>query len=307
MFLYPWTLVKLASRLARMTNERRRRSPSDVVGARVRELRRARGWTTDQLAARCAELGAPELTNQVLFNIEAGRPDKEKRRRRLIAVEELLVLAQALDVSPADLLGGDGEDYPFPIGGGSEGAAARAWIRGQEPLDPADRRSFFSHMPARDFYAEALDRLHGRPDLQAMYKRALEDGAPAGALPMPPRRPLAVHIEAVKRYEAAQEQEWSTWVATQDIQQRSMLPEHLPELDRYRIAARYDVGVDGNAAGGDFYDAFTLADGRLAMALGDVAGHDVHAAALMGQVRAALRALALADPEPTAVLTGLDR
>ncbi|HWS32468.1 MAG TPA: ATP-binding SpoIIE family protein phosphatase [Actinoplanes sp.] len=94
---------------------------------------------------------------------------------------------------------------------------------------------------------------------------------------------------------------------TAQLLQRSMLPEHLPELDTFRIAARYDVGVDGNAAGGDFYDAFHLADGRLAMVLGDVAGHDVRAAAVMGQVRAALRAMALTDPSPPSVLAGLDR
>lgn len=110
---------------------------------------------------------------------------------------------------------------------------------------------------------------------------------------------VAQAAERARRFEAQ--------YGTAQLLQRSMLPEHLPELDRYRIAARYDVGVDGNAAGGDFYDAFMLIDGRLAVALGDVAGHDVHAAALMGQVRAALRALALTDPAPTAVLTGLDR
>jgi anti-sigma regulatory factor (Ser/Thr protein kinase) len=86
-----------------------------------------------------------------------------------------------------------------------------------------------------------------------------------------------------------------------------MLPEHLPDLPRLRLAARYDPGVDGNAAGGDFYDAFSLPDGKLAVVLGDVAGHDVQAAALMGQVRAALRALALTDPDPAVVLPGLDR
>ncbi|WP_203940406.1 SpoIIE family protein phosphatase [Spirilliplanes yamanashiensis] len=110
---------------------------------------------------------------------------------------------------------------------------------------------------------------------------------------------VAQAAERARRFEAQ--------YGTAQLLQRSMLPEHLPELDRFRIAARYDVGVDGNAAGGDFYDAFMLTDGRLAVALGDVAGHDVHAAALMGQVRAALRALALTDPEPSAVLTGLDR
>ena len=100
---------------------------------------------------------------------------------------------------------------------------------------------------------------------------------------------------------------FETQHGTAQLLQRSMLPEHLPDLPRLRIAARYDPGVDGNAAGGDFYDAFLLPNGSLGVVLGDVAGHDVQAAARMGQVRAALRALALADPTPDAVLAGLDR
>ncbi|MEU8300169.1 SpoIIE family protein phosphatase [Micromonospora sp. NPDC048909] len=100
---------------------------------------------------------------------------------------------------------------------------------------------------------------------------------------------------------------FETQHGTAQLLQRSMLPEHLPDLPQLRIAARYDPGVDGNAAGGDFYDAFLLPDGRLGIVLGDVAGHDVQAAARMGQVRAALRALALTDPSPDAVLAGLDR
>ncbi|WP_405434197.1 SpoIIE family protein phosphatase [Micromonospora sp. NBC_00617] len=107
----------------------------------------------------------------------------------------------------------------------------------------------------------------------------------------------------------AAERAWrfETQHGTAQLLQRSMLPEHLPDLPRLRIAARYDPGVDGNAAGGDFYDAFLLPTGTLGVVLGDVAGHDVQAAARMGQVRAALRALALADPAPDAVLAGLDR
>ncbi|MEU4622279.1 SpoIIE family protein phosphatase [Actinoplanes sp. NPDC023801] len=110
---------------------------------------------------------------------------------------------------------------------------------------------------------------------------------------------VAQAAERARRFEAQH--------GTAQLLQRSMLPEHLPELETFRIAARYDVGVDGNAAGGDFYDAFHLLDGRLAMVLGDVAGHDVRAAAVMGQVRAALRAMALTDPSPPSVLAGLDR
>jgi GAF domain-containing protein/anti-sigma regulatory factor (Ser/Thr protein kinase) len=100
---------------------------------------------------------------------------------------------------------------------------------------------------------------------------------------------------------------FETQHGTAQLLQRSMLPEHLPDLPPMRIAARYDPGVDGNAAGGDFYDAFLLPTGDLGIVLGDVAGHDVQAAARMGQVRAALRALALTDPRPDAVLAGLDR
>ncbi|PWR16086.1 histidine kinase [Micromonospora sicca] len=100
---------------------------------------------------------------------------------------------------------------------------------------------------------------------------------------------------------------FETQHGTAQLLQRSMLPEQLPDLPRLRIAARYAPGVDGNAAGGDFYDAFVLPTGALGVVLGDVAGHDVQAAARMGQVRAALRALALSDPRPDAVLAGLDR
>ncbi|WP_446219700.1 ATP-binding SpoIIE family protein phosphatase [Micromonospora sp. IBHARD004] len=100
---------------------------------------------------------------------------------------------------------------------------------------------------------------------------------------------------------------FETQHGTAQLLQRSMLPEQLPDLPRLRIAARYAPGVDGNAAGGDFYDAFVLPTGALGVVLGDVAGHDVQAAARMGQVRAALRALALSDPRPDAVLGGLDR
>jgi anti-sigma regulatory factor (Ser/Thr protein kinase) len=110
---------------------------------------------------------------------------------------------------------------------------------------------------------------------------------------------VAQAAERARRFE--------TQHGTAQLLQRSMLPEHLPDVPRLRMAARYDPGVDGNAAGGDFYDAFALPGGRLAVVLGDVAGHDVRAAALMGQVRAALRALALNDSEPATVLHGLDR
>jgi hypothetical protein len=79
---------------------------SDVVAARIREARKARGWLTGDLAARCAGLGHPELTGNVIENIESGRRDGTGRRRRDVTVDELRVFADALGFSPADVLGG---------------------------------------------------------------------------------------------------------------------------------------------------------------------------------------------------------
>jgi transcriptional regulator with XRE-family HTH domain len=78
---------------------------SDIIVQRVKVLRRERGWSARELARRCAEAGAPELTLSVLNNIETGRPDpKTGKRRRRVDVEELLALARTFDVLPSDLL-----------------------------------------------------------------------------------------------------------------------------------------------------------------------------------------------------------
>jgi Serine phosphatase RsbU, regulator of sigma subunit len=85
--------------------------------------------------------------------------------------------------------------------------------------------------------------------------------------------------------------------------QQSMLPtlpEHLPGLE---IAARYQPSRDGLDIGGDWYDAFFLPDGAVALEIGDVQGHDVDAAVFMGQVRSSMRAIAAHNPDPGTVLT----
>jgi len=93
--------------------------------------------------------------------------------------------------------------------------------------------------------------------------------------------------------------------ATAETLQRSLLPDSLPIVPGMVLKAFYKpVSIE---IGGDWYDAFRLADGRLAVAAGDVMGKGLTAAAGMGRVRNALRALALTDPRPAAVLAGLDR
>jgi len=94
---------------------------------------------------------------------------------------------------------------------------------------------------------------------------------------------------------------------TAETLQRSLLPDRLPSVPGLVLTARYLPVTRNMEIGGDWYDAFRLADQKLAVAVGDVMGKGLTAAAGMGRVRNALRALALTDPRPAAVLGGLDR
>jgi sigma-B regulation protein RsbU (phosphoserine phosphatase) len=86
--------------------------------------------------------------------------------------------------------------------------------------------------------------------------------------------------------------------------QRSLLP-RLPEISGLEIAARYLPGHD-RLVGGDWYDVFELPTGHVGAAIGDVVGHGLRSATVMGRIRNALRAYALDSDDPAAVLTRLD-
>ncbi|MEU3452270.1 helix-turn-helix transcriptional regulator [Micromonospora sp. NPDC006766] len=79
---------------------------SDAVVGRIRKHRRAADMTRAQLAQRCAALGSPDITEAALANIETGRRDADGQRRRDLTVDELIVLADALEVDPSQLLFG---------------------------------------------------------------------------------------------------------------------------------------------------------------------------------------------------------
>jgi serine phosphatase RsbU (regulator of sigma subunit)/putative methionine-R-sulfoxide reductase with GAF domain/anti-sigma regulatory factor (Ser/Thr protein kinase) len=89
--------------------------------------------------------------------------------------------------------------------------------------------------------------------------------------------------------------------------QRSLVPEHLPGLPGLQLAARYRPAVRQAGIGGDWYDAFPLPRGGLALVVGDVMGHGIAAAALMAQMRTGLRAYALEGHPPAAVVERLNR
>jgi serine phosphatase RsbU (regulator of sigma subunit) len=85
--------------------------------------------------------------------------------------------------------------------------------------------------------------------------------------------------------------------------QRGLLPGALPQLPGLRTAARYAPARHGLNIGGDWYDGFPLPGGALGFSIGDVQGHDVEAAAFMGQVRIGLRAVAATAADPGEVLS----
>jgi anti-sigma regulatory factor (Ser/Thr protein kinase) len=110
------------------------------------------------------------------------------------------------------------------------------------------------------------------------------------------------HAEAAERLRASERSQRETAVTLQ----RSLLPQELEQPDDLRIAATYQPGGTEAAVGGDWYDVITLGGGRTALVIGDVMGRGVRAAAVMGQLRTAVRAYARLDLPPHEILQLLD-
>ena len=88
--------------------------------------------------------------------------------------------------------------------------------------------------------------------------------------------------------------------------QRSLLPNRLPDIPGLAFGARYVPGAE-TGLGGDWYDLFALPGNRVGVVMGDVSGHGLEAAVIMGRLRSALRAYALDCESPADVLAKLDR
>lgn len=112
---------------------------------------------------------------------------------------------------------------------------------------------------------------------------------------------LAHHVAAVvdnaRRYDLT--------FRTSHILQSSLLPASLPALPGIAVETRYLTANRGLEVGGDFYDVLVLPSGSVLFVVGDVAGHDRHAAAQMGHLRSATRALAGQVSSPGELLTAL--
>ncbi|MFJ4725096.1 SpoIIE family protein phosphatase [Streptomyces diastaticus] len=178
--------------------------------------------------------------------------------------------------------------------------------RTREAVFVTSRAHFVSRYPSLEAYAEDFPQT-----IAAVYLPLIAQDTPIGAVgltytdrarfPQDERTVLRalgkVIAQALQRallYD--QEHELAAGLQT------AMLPGHLPDSPGLELAARYRPTRSRGGIGGDWYDALLLADGRVGAVIGDVQGHDVTAAAIMGQLRIALRAYAAEGHPPTTVM-----
>ncbi len=283
-----------------------------------REAEEMRGRLTEQLSAaalRTARLQqATSMLAEALTVEQVVEVITEVGRTAIGALRSAVVL---LDGARLRVVNDDLRNAPDSAGGDltleSPSVMTRA-IATRRPVlveDPEDlRRQFDGELVIDPERVAASDERSwvGLPLLAA--------GAPLGALRFSFGRPRKITEEERVFLEALAGQcslaveragLYEREHTTAETLQRSLLPDRLPSVPGLRLEAMYRPVAKNMEIGGDWYDAFRLADQRLAVALGDVMGKGLTAAAGMGRVRNALRALALTDPRPAAVLGGLDR
>ncbi|HCA88014.1 MAG TPA: serine/threonine protein phosphatase [Streptomyces sp.] len=150
---------------------------------------------------------------------------------------------------------------------------------------------------------------YGTPAAVRTATAAPPAGRPAPVLRGQPHRGVMIfatdvtdQVEAAERLRSSERRQHETAVTLQ----RSLLPQELEQPDDLRVAATYQPGGTDEAVGGDWYDVITLGAGRTALVIGDVMGRGVRAAAVMGQLRTAVRAYARLDLPPHEILQLLD-
>jgi DNA-binding response OmpR family regulator len=205
-----------------------------------------------------------------------------------------IVVAEASDrTSLAAVVTGGGEQVrvvPWHPGGPEPSVGTT--IRVDEP----DRWGLVD-WSGRDGVSVAAVRLRG--DRPAVHVTVAEGITLPGA---PVLSQLGLAVAAAVEAQRSYDEEHRIAVTLQ----RSLLPQQLPRLPGIDTAVRYVPATRQAEVGGDFYELAVI-DNRLVMAIGDVAGHSLHAATVMGELRHALRAYAVDGHPPGAVLERVNR
>lgn len=197
-------------------------------------------------------------------------------------------------------------------GQGLREALATACHPEDEPLvSAACDEALTSH----DSFTVAVRVIHANGDIRHTLTRAEvildEVGAVTGmrgtTQDVTEQRRAAAAVAAAHQKLLRQQMELAQEHRLMETLQRAVLPARLPAGPGFRVAARYLPADQPSQVGGDWYDAFNLPNHTMALAVGDVVGHDLEAAATMGQMRNALRAYAFPDGPPAAVLRRLNR
>jgi serine phosphatase RsbU (regulator of sigma subunit) len=288
-------------------------------------LTETRHWRSSWYpASRHGEvIGVAVLVVDVTDRVRAETRLRRSRDRALRLVEVTSRLGAALTV-------GEVADVVTELGAGPLGAAEATLLvlAGDGGLVPAGEGGLVvsgggdvagdegARLVPAGALAEALRR--GRPVYAEGGEVAVPlraSGAPLGLvhLRLPPGRDLAeddrVFLEALagqcaQALDRARLYEHEHRTAA--LLQRSLLPSRMPDVPGLELAAYYRAGAVGAQVGGDWYDAFEVPAGRVALVLGDMMGKGVPAAAGMARLRSAVRTIGLLDPDPARVLTHVD-
>ncbi|MDG9703058.1 serine/threonine-protein phosphatase [Streptomyces sp. DH37] len=309
----------------RVERERRGGDRLRFVGAATRRI--ARGVDLDETVLGLCRASVPAFSDAILVYLRDPLPVGDERPAgpfllRLRRTDRLPDYAAPV---PSDADPSDTGEFPLPLLASPpedvvSGTPELIEVRGGGPLAEVLRgvRPVFGDAPTA---REALPELLGPV-------REIPPGRRAVLAPLRGRRRVIGAAVFLRRPDRAAFEGDDLLVAAQlathtalgvdkavlygreayiaDELQRTMLPDELPQPTGVTLASRYLPAAETARVGGDWYDAIPLPGGRVALVVGDVMGHSMTSAAIMGQLRTTAQTLAGLDLPPQEVLHHLD-
>jgi sigma-B regulation protein RsbU (phosphoserine phosphatase) len=255
---------------------------------------------TGQSAAQLAELVVPRLCDWALVAMlgEDGRPTGEEARAHHDPARRA-----ALDTYLTGRVRGTGDDSPL-LAALLTGSPVQLPTIDPELLEPSlgteEVRAAWRRLNTTSCTIFPLRARTGTIGALALMNTG--DRAPHTEME------IATAVEVARRASLALDNArlYGRQLKVAETLQQSLLTPP-PQPDHLQIAVRYQPAASHMHVGGDWYDAFYQPDGATLLVIGDVVGHNVHAAAAMGQIRSILRGIAYDRPEaPAQILTRVD-